>query len=228
MDKNAANFLEVGKTSQDDVLDELGAPTFLSDELSLWIYFVKHYLPTGWRICAAAVTPSGAGAGCPTEYVARNKLSLLEIQFDSSRSVADWKLVNLKDPECTEAGFCWNGAPLFRTAQGVVAKTSDLCAIHFYTSEPAITATLKLEGIDEFELSMTSNDYQPLLKHGQPEVRVSFDDGSERLLRVPCQLQSAHFVQLSRGTSAYEMRYVSEHEGRRAVIGKQSLTRLNF
>ena len=139
------------------------------------------------------------------------------------------QIVSLIGPECTEAGFCWNGSPFFRTTRGALVAAINYCAVHLYTSDTAISATLKLEGSDKFDLSMNDDDFQlALLQHRQSEIDISFDDGSEKHLRVPCQTASAHFVRIDRGASAYSMRFVPEHEGRRVVINKQTLTRVNF
>jgi hypothetical protein len=230
MDRKAGSFIEVGKSSRDDVLDNLGSPTVLSSERSIWIYSIREYESTGWRVCGAVIGPGGgAGAGCPTEFVGREKYSFLEIQFDSSRIVTHRQISSLSIGECTEAGFCWDGLPAFLATRGGRASPAWHCAVHLYTPNAAISAKLEIMGSEEFDLSLTDNDFQlVLLQPWQPDIVISFDDGSKKRAPVSCDKESAHFVRIDRGASAYNMRSVPEHEGRRVVINKQTLTRVNF
>jgi hypothetical protein len=229
MDRKDGSFIEAGKSSRDDVLDNLGSPTVLSSEPSIWIYSIKEYQSTGWQVCGAAIGPSGGGAGCPTEFEGREKYSFLEIQFDSSGIVTHRQVSSLAIGECTEAGFCWDGLPAFLATRGVRVPPAWHCAVHLYTTNAAISANLEIMGPEEFDLSLTNKDFQlVLLQSWEPDIVISFDDGSKKRLPVPCDKESAHFMQIDRGASAYNMRWVPEYEGRRVVINKQTLTRVNF
>jgi len=228
MDREAVDFIEVGKSSRDDVLDNLGSPTVLSVEPSIWIYSIREYLSARWRLCGAIGGPSG-DAGCWKASEGKEKYSFLEIRFDSSRIVTHRQISSVAIGECTEAGFCWNGLPAFRAARGAQVSSVNHCAVHLYTPDTAISAKLKIDGSDEFGLSLTNNDFQlVLLQRWQPHFDISFDDGSKERVRVPCDTESAHFAQIDKETYAYNVRRVPEYDGRRAVISKRTMTRVNF
>ena len=229
MGREAVDFIEVGKSSRNDVLDNLGSPTVLSIEPSVWIYSMREYLSTRWRACGAIIGPTGVEGGCSKASEGKEKYSFLEIQFDSSRIVINRQISSLDIGECTEVGFCWNGLPTFRATRGAQVASPNYCAAHIYTPNTAISTKVKINVSDEFDLSLTNNDFQLiLLQRRQPLIVFSFDDGSKKRVRVPCDTESAHFVQIDRGTFAYNVRLVPEHDGRRVVIGKRTLTRVNF
>jgi len=231
MDREAVDFIEVGKSSRDDVLDNLGSPTMLSVEPSIWIYSIREYLSTRWRACGVIIGPGDGAAGCSKATDGKEKYSFLEIRFDSSRIVTHRQIYSLAIGECTEAGFCWswNGLRAFRAKRGAQVASANHCAVHFYTPDTAISAKLKIDGSDEFDLSLTNNDFQLVqLQRGQPPFVISFDDGSKKHVRVPCYKESGHFVQIDRGMFAYNVRLVPEHDGRRVVISKRTMTRVNF
>jgi hypothetical protein len=222
----AGDILEVGKSSRDDVLDHLGGPTVLSVNPSIWIYSMKEYLSMRWRTCGGV---AGYGGGCSKASEGEEMYSFLEIRFNSSRIVTHKQIVSLALGECTEAGFCWDGLPAFRTTRGDRISAANYCAVHLYTPNNAISARLKIEGSDEFDLSMANNDFQlALLRPEEPDIGISFDDGSKERVHVPCSTGSAHFVQIGKATSVYHARLVPEHDGRRVVISKRTLTRVNF
>jgi hypothetical protein len=227
MGREAVDFVEVGKSSRENVLDNLGSPTVLSAEPSIWIYSMREYLSMRWRTCAGVV---GGDAGCSKASKGKEKYLFLQIRFDSARIVTHAQIVSLAIGECTDAGFCWNRLPSFRTTRGAEVSAVNYCAVHFYTPNTAISAKLKLDGSDEFDLSMTNNNFQLALlqRRKRPDIGITFDDGSLKHVRVPCDKASAHFVQVDRGTSAYNMRLVPEHVGRRVIISKLALTRVNF
>ncbi len=235
MDREAADFIEVGKSSRDDVLYNLGSPTVLSVDPSIWIYSVREYLSTRWQLCYAIIAPSDIAAGCSNNFArplateGKEKYLFLEIGFDSSRIVTHRQISSLAIRECTEAGFCWNGLPAFRPTRGGNGVPAKYCAVHLYTPNTAIFAKLKIDGSDEFDLSLTNNDFQlVLLQLWQHQIVISFDDGSKQRIPVPCDTKSAHFAQIDRGAYSYNVRLVPEHDGRHAVISKRTLTRVNF
>ena len=229
MGREAVDFIEVGKSSRNDVLDELGSPTVLSNEPSIWIYSMREYLSTRWRVCGAVFSPTGAEAGCSKTNKGKEKYSFLEIHFDSSRIVTHRQIASLAFGECTETGFCWNGLPAFRATRGAQVAAPNYCAVHIFTPNTAISAKLKMDASDEFDLSLTNDDYQlVLLQRWQPHIDISFDDGSRKRLPVPCGKESAHFVKIDRGAFVYNVRLVPEHDGRRVVIGKRMLTQVNL
>ena len=230
MDREAIGFIEVGKSSRDDVLDNLGSPTVLSIEPSIWIYSMREYLSTRWRACGAIIAPvAGGGGACGKASEGKEKYSFLEIQFDSSRIVTHRQISSLAIGECTEAGFCWNGLPAFGATRGAQVASPNYCAAHIYTPNTAISAKVKINVSEEFDLSLTNNDFQLiLLQRRQPLIVFLFDDGSKKRVRVPCDTESAHFVKIDRGTFAYNVRLVPEHDGRPVVISKRTLTRVNF
>jgi len=229
MYKDAVGFIEVGKSSRDDVLHNLGSPTLLSAKPSIWIYSMREYLSTRWRVCHVIASPYGVGSGCSKASEGKERYSFLEIQFDSSRIVTHRQISSLAIGECTEAGFCWNGLPAFRATRGARIASVNHCAAHIYTPNTAISAKLKINASDEFNLSLTNNDFQLiLLQRQQPLIVFSFDDGSKKRVRVPCDTESAHFVRIDREMLAYNVRLVPEHDGRRVVIGKRTMTRVNF
>ena len=229
IDKEAVGFIEVGKSSRDDVLDNLGSPTVLSVKPSIWIYSMREYLSTRWRVCHVIASPYGVGSGCSKANEGKERYSFLEIQFDSSRIVSHRQISSLAIGECTEAGFCWNGLPAFRATRGAQVASPSYCAAHIYTPNTAISAKVKINVTDEFDLSLTTNDFQLiLLQRRQPLIVFSFDDGSKKHVRVPCDTKSAHFVRIDRGTFAYNVRLMPEHDGRRVVISNRTLTRVNF
>ena len=106
MDREAVDFIEVGKSSRDDVLYNLGSPTVLSVDPSIWIYSVREYLSTRWRTCGAIIAPSGPEGGCSRATKGKEKYLFLEIGFDGSRIVTHRQISSLATGECTEAGFC--------------------------------------------------------------------------------------------------------------------------
>ena len=229
MGREAVDFIEVGKSSRDDVLDNLGSPTVLSSEPSIWIYSIREYQSTGWRVCGAVIGLGGGGGGCSKASEGKEKYSFLEIHFDSSRIVTHRQISGLAVGECTEAGFCWNGLPAFRATRGTQVAAAKYCAVHIYTPNAAISAKLKIDGSDEFDLSLTNDDFQLVpLQSWQPDIVISFDDGSKKRIPVPCDTESAHFIRIDRGTFAYNAILVPEHDGRRIVISKRTLTRVNF
>ena len=229
MGKEAIDFIEVGKSSRNDVLDNLGSPTVLSNEPSIWIYSMREYLSTRWRTCVAIFSPTGAEAGCSKANEGKEKYSFLEIHFDSSRIVTHRQISSLAFGECTETGFCWNGLPAFRASRGAQVAAAKYCAVHIFTPDTAISAKLNFDASDEFDLSLTNDDFQlVLLQRWQPHIDISFDDGSRKRIRVPCDKKSTHFVKIDRGSFTYNVRLVPEHDGRRVVIGKRTLTRVNF
>lgn len=227
MGREAVDFVEVGKSSRDDVLEHLGSPTVLSAEPSIWIYSMREYLSMRWRTCVGV---AGYGGGCFKPSKGKEKYSFLEIRFDSSRVVTHRQFVSLASGECTESGFCWNGLPSFRTTRSAQVSAVNYCAVHFYTPNTAISAQLSLGGSDAFDLSMTNNNFQLALlqRRGRPNIGISFEDGSKKNIYVPCDTGSAHFVQIRRGTSAYKARLVPEHVGRPVIISRLALTRVNF
>jgi hypothetical protein len=225
MGREAVDFIEVGKSSRNDVLDNLGSPTVLSNEPSIWIYSMREYLSTRWRTCGGIISPTGAAeAGCSKANEGKEKYTFLEIQFDSSRIVTHRQISSLAFGECTETSFCWNGLPAFRATQGAQDSAPNYCAVHIFTPNTAISAKLKMDASDEFDLSLTNDDFQLiLLQRWQPHIDISFDDGSKKRVRVPCGKESAHFVKIDKGAFAYNVRLVPEHDGRRVVIGKRML-----
>ncbi|MGI9200397.1 MAG: hypothetical protein ACR2QL_05020 [Woeseiaceae bacterium] len=226
LDNKPRSRIEVGKTSRDDVLDNLGSPTALSANPSIWMYSIKEYTSTGWEFCFALMIHQYMPIECLPKIEGEETLSFLEIRFDDSRTVTQKRVVKLALDECTDTGFCWDGYLSFNPS-GPTKPWH--CAVHLFTNHAAISTKIDTARSKEYELSLTANDFQIfLLQPWEPEVIFAFDDGSKKRVTVPCDRKSAHFVFVFKKAAAFDVKVIPEHKARPLIVGKQTLTRVNF
>ncbi len=229
MAREDRTFIELGKTSRQQVLAALGSPTALSTRHALWVYTIEEYLSTGWEICALVVVPPDAGGDCPKKIKGRQKHRFLALRFDTAGIVEHREIIVLEDGECDETGFCWNIGPAFRTVNGLWQPPDWHCAVHLYSGNARIEGMVETTAGKRYELLLTRDNFQiVLLQREEPTIDLIFDDGARKRTAIPCDRASAHFVQVDRKASGYRVRRVPEHGGRLNIIRKETLVATNF
>lgn len=229
IEKSHKKRIQVGESTQNDVLDVLGSPTSIAVNPSIWMYSVNEYLSTGWELCVAFFIYGGFDGGCPGDFPGEERYSFMEIRFNDDRVVSQRRIQSLAAGECTATGFCWDGRPAFRAVRGVRKGPVWHCAVHLFTPNQEILAELDVGGAKQFDLALTRDDFQILLLQSwEPEFTLSFVDGSTRRVAVPCARNAANFLVVFEEAATYHVSWVPEDRGRLAVMNKQTLTRVNF
>ncbi len=94
-------YLEVGRTTRDDVLAQHGSPY---KELGPWWIFYASRYEVGFRVCAASM---GGEVGC--DLVDRElKTYFLAVKFDASDVVEGFEVFSEDFNGCKKSGICCN------------------------------------------------------------------------------------------------------------------------
>lgn len=219
IDESAQEAIEVGSTSEIEIVNAIGTPDLKVPNPSRWYYKIARERPGVRKTCMLL----GLGMACTEPQGDLQLVTYLELFFDDSGVLIDKRIYDLRASRCNEYGVCLSDDGL---SLAVDASESDdlaskkinavplTCKVYVYrlsNSLPISAVWLKGSDIafqvvrpDRYQIMELSEEapeliagFIPIFREDENRRLVAVGATAEESVSLDCGSRTTHFVEIS-------------------------------